>query len=122
MWRTAAAGLPFSSCQFSSQDEVFCFLKVEGLDLANRSSLEDVLDASLRPEALGCVLGGGSGLRYGYIDLAVGAAQWARAIIIITGLVRNAGLPKRSWVLFFDDVLQEEWVGIYEDTPAPTFR
>jgi hypothetical protein len=30
-----------------------------------------------------------------------------------------AGVPERSWVLFFDANLGAEWVGVYPETPEP---
>ena len=28
-------------------------------------------------------------------------------------------IPRESWLLFFDDALADEWVGIHEDAPPP---
>ncbi len=38
---------------------------------ADKSEIEDALDAVLRPQKFGCHIGGGTGLRYSYIDLAL---------------------------------------------------
>jgi hypothetical protein len=33
--------------------------------------------------------------------------------------MQKLGLPRRSWLLFYDPDLADEWLGIYPDTPAP---
>ncbi len=43
------------------------------------------------------------------------------AIPAIRQRLRAGNVPKRSWILFFDDTLAGEWIGIYDDTlPPPT--
>jgi len=34
-------------------------------------------------------------------------------------LAREVRLAQRSWFQFFDAELQAEWLGVYDDTPAP---
>jgi hypothetical protein len=33
--------------------------------------------------------------------------------------MRAAAVANRSWLLFHDAHLADEWIGIYEDTPPP---
>jgi len=33
--------------------------------------------------------------------------------------LREIGAPERSWILFFDAHLAEEWLGVYDTTPSP---
>jgi len=123
MWEAAHAGTAFYSERFSRHEETFCYLKLDGsqgLDeekFADKSEIEDALDAVLKPQALGCQIGGGTGLRYSYIDLAVRDVD--RAIEVVRERLRQGNVPQRSWILFFDAELESEWVGIYESTPPP---
>ena len=71
----------------------------------------------LIPARAGCVIGGGTGLRYSYIDLAL--ADVDAAIPLITRRLRAGKIPRRTWLLFFDAPLAHEWIGIYGDTPVP---
>jgi hypothetical protein len=41
------------------------------------------------------------------------------AIPVIQSRLRDGRIPHRSWLLFFDTPLAEEWIGMYTDTPAP---
>ena len=121
MWMAAHSKRPFFSGRFSRCEETFCYLKVdgaEGLDdsrFADKSEIEDALDEALVPRGLGCQIGGGLGLRYAYVDLAL--TNVPEAIIAIRERLQAGGVPKRSWILFFDSDLANEWVGIYDDTP-----
>lgn len=121
MWRCAhSAG--FSSRRFSVFGETFCFLKLDGKDatqegFADKSQIEDALDAVLRPASLGAVIGGGTGLRYSYIDLALTDVE--AAVPVIRERLQRGRIAKRSWLQFYDDTLAAEWVGMWPDTPAP---
>ena len=123
MWKAAHRRVPFSSCRFSGVGETFCYIKLdgsEGLDcegFADKSEIEDALDELLRPRGLGCQIGGGTGLRYSYVDLALTDVD--SAIPAIRARLQEGRLPKRSWLLFFDDIYRDEWIGIWDDTPAP---
>lgn len=122
-WRAARIPSRFCSERFSRHGEVFCYLKLdgsEGLDqekFADKSEIEDALDEVLRPEGLGCQIGGGTGLRYSYIDLAL--VDVKSGIEAIVRRLRAGNVPHRSWIQFFDADLGAEWVGIYNDTPPP---
>ncbi|HYQ04170.1 MAG TPA: hypothetical protein VER96_36110 [Polyangiaceae bacterium] len=126
MWQAAHSNLLFASRRFSKHGETFCYVKLDGRDVADhrdvsdRGKIEDALNAALRPNGLGSVIGGGTGRRYAYIDLAIrhldhGLAEARRAL-------REIGAPERSWILFFDAHLAEEWLGVYDTTPSPPAR
>ena len=108
---------------FSRCGETFCYIKIdgsEGLDeekFADKAQIEDALDEVLRPDRLGCQIGGGSGLRYSYIDLAL--ADLERGIDVVRKRLQKGNVPRRSWIQFFDADLAAEWVGIYDDSPPP---
>ena len=70
----------------------------------------------MRREEVGCYVGGGTGLRYSYLDLAL--TDVARAVVIMR-VLREGNIPKRTWIQFFDTDLQTEWVGIWDDAPPP---
>lgn len=121
MWQCAHAAR-FSSRRFSRFGETFCFLKLDGKDatmegFADKAEIEDALEAVLRPASLGAVIGGGTGLRYSYIDLALTDVE--RAVPVIRERLQQGRVPKRSWLQFFDDALAAEWVGMWPDTPPP---
>lgn len=121
MWVAAHSGGLFHSERFSRCGETFCYLKVDGADglddsaFGDKSDIEDALDEVLIPRGMGCHIGGGMGLRYAYIDLAL--TDVPAAISAIRERLQAGRVPKRSWVLFFDTELASEWVGVYDDTP-----
>jgi hypothetical protein len=123
LWEAAHSGTPFCSQRFSRSQEIFCYVKLdgsEGLDqekFADKSEIEDALDVVLKPARLGCQIGGGTGLRYSYIDLALTDVE--RGTKTLRDRLRQGNVPKRSWILFYDADLAGEWVGIYEDSPPP---
>jgi hypothetical protein len=123
VWKAARAGEPFFSESFSAHGETFCYLKIdgsEGLDeesFADKSEIEDAVDAALRDARAGCVIGGGTGRRYSYIDLAL--LDVDRAIPILRDVLLAGNITKRTWLQFFDSSLQAEWVGIHADAPEP---
>ena len=113
----------FSSRTFSRDGETFCYLKVdgsaglEGSAFADRGALEELLDEKLAEASLGCHVGGGSGLRYSYVELAL--VDLPRALELARKVLRDGRVPLRSWILFHDAALANEWLGIYPDTPPP---
>lgn len=122
-WIAAHSAGMFCSERFSRCGETFCYVKLDGSEdlpageFADRSEIEDALDAVLIPEGLGCCIGGGTGLRYSYLDLAL--LNMDRAIDLIRRRLQAGNVSKRAWILFHDVDLAAEWVGIYEDTPPP---
>ncbi|WP_406694262.1 hypothetical protein V5E97_24600 [Singulisphaera sp. Ch08] len=123
MWITAHTGEAFYSERFTRCGETFCYIKIdlsEGLadsSFTDKSEIEHAIDSALIPHRLGCQIGGGMGLRYAYIDLAL--TDVSAAITAIRDCLRAGSIPKRSWILFFDADLATEWVGLYDDTPPP---
>jgi hypothetical protein len=124
VWREAHSGRSFYSHRFSRIGETFCFLKIdrdETFDdpVQDRARVEEGLDAALGAAGLGAVFGGGTGLRYSYVDLALTDVR--AAIPLLRETLRAGGIPQRTWLLFFDATLADEWVGMVDDrTPPPS--
>ena len=122
MWTAAHSKGNFHSPRFA-ESETFCYLKLDGKEgiadkgFADKAEIMDAINAALTPTKLGYSIGGGTGLRYSYIDLAL--TDWRAAVPVLRDLLRKGRVPKRSWLLFFDTEWANEWVGIYPDTPAP---
>jgi hypothetical protein len=85
--------------------------------LKYREPLENAVNARLAAAKLGCVMGGGTGLRYSYVDLALTDLQ--RGVAAVRDALREQNAPLRTWIQFFDDELSSEWVGIHSDAPPP---
>jgi len=123
VFTAAHRGSVFDSQCYSRFDETFCYLKIdaesglEGCQYQGRDELEEALNNSLRTANLGCCFGGGTGLAYSYIDLALTDVR--RAAELIRGILQPARIPRRTWLQFFDDTLAHEWIGIYPDSPPP---
>lgn len=124
LWRNAHSDQVFWSGRFSRSGETFCYLKIDrggplrASAVADRTRLEEALNETLRPTRLGCVIGGGSGRRYSYVDLALIDVPAAAAAI--RGVLGQLKLPtRRAWIQFFDNSLATEWVGMWPDSPAP---
>jgi hypothetical protein len=117
-----SSGIFVSSCH-SRMGETFCYLKLDADEVPSehrvdfRSLFEDALNPQLLQAGVGGCIGGGSGLRYSYIDLALTDVN--RAVPIIQQVLAQHQAPQRSWLLFFDDELAREWVGVYQQTPGP---
>jgi hypothetical protein len=127
LWRNAHSSQLFWSGRFSRSAETFCYLKIDRGGPLRRSAvgkrikLEDALNQALRPGRLGCVIGGGSGRRYNYIDLAL--IDVLAAADAMRGVLQCGGLKtRRAWLLFFDDALGSEWIGMWPDSPPPPTR
>jgi hypothetical protein len=124
LWKATHPGQSFYSQRFSRCKETFAYVKMDGAhrrpgaQAEERGKIEDALDEALAHDGLGVHVGGGTGLRYAYIDLALtdlerGVEQARRAL-------QKAGVDRRSWILFFDADLAAEWVGVYPETPEPS--
>ena len=117
------SGQAFSSACHSKLHEMFCYLKLDAAEIAGgqivefRSQFEEALNPALVAAGIGGCIGGGSGLRYAYIDLAL--TDIKRAAPIIRKTLSEHGAPLRSWLLFHDDDYSGEWIGIYGQTPLP---
>jgi hypothetical protein len=79
--------------------------------------LEDALDAALVVERCGRVVGSGMGVVYSYVDFALSSLD--RAVDVVRTVARRVGLPPRSWLLFCDTALSDDWVAVHADAPAP---
>lgn len=119
----AQLGAPFDSRRYSKVGETFCFLKFDGEGrkvaprMEERKKVEAALGPALVAANLGCVVGAGTGKRYSYLDLAL--LDVRASIATIRDCMRQAEVSKRSWLLFHDACLADEWVGIWDDTPPP---
>ena len=126
MWTAAHSNVRFCSSRFSRCHETFCYVKLDGTDgfdqaeFADKSDVEDALDEVLKPQKLGCQIGGGTGLRYAYIDLALTDVH--QGVEAIKQRLRAGKVPNRSWIQFFDSDLASEWIGIYDNSPPPTLK
>jgi len=122
-WVAVRSDSCFASQRFSRCGELFCSVKIDGSEglgengFADRAEIEDALDEVLLPAQLGCHIGGGTGLKYSYIEFAL--TDPVRGIEAIRDRLRAGRIPHRTWILFFDDDLAAEWVGIYDNTPPP---
>nr|PZN20432.1 MAG: hypothetical protein DIU78_19230 [Pseudomonadota bacterium] len=115
-------GAPFSSLRFSRYGELFFHLKYEGLgepqaQLQERARLEDVIDRKLVAARAGRVVGGGLGLRYSYVHLAL--SDVPRGLEIVRAVGKQEGLPPRSWLEPFDTDLAAQWIEIWPDSVPP---
>ena len=119
----AIAGVPFCSCRYSRFGELFCYIKIDGTTMDGdgsataRSEVGDLIDRTLRENNLGCCIGGGTGLRYSYIDMVV--LDFHNTAMAISKTLQAMKITKKCWILFFDNDWHREWVGIWKDTPAP---
>jgi hypothetical protein len=115
-------GLFNSEC-FSRHGETFCYLKIDGAEgledsrFADRAAIEDALNAALVPAQAGCVIGGGTGLRYSYVDLAL--VNLAAGRQAVRDVLLEGGIPRRTWLLFFDTALSREWAGVHDGAEPP---
>ncbi len=122
-WRYFHEGRNFYSERFSRCNERFCYVKIDYRSWPRqqivefRGRIEDSLEPVLESRALGTTTGGGTGWMYTYIDLVLHDVN--QAIPAIRDACRMAKAPRRSWLLFFDCEWRDEWVGIWDETPAP---
>ena len=123
LFEAAHSHYPFASACHSRVGEIFCYLKIDGEDVPRedfvefRAVFEEALNPQMIQAGVGCCIGGGSGLQYAYIDLAI--TDINRAIPGIRQIMAQHRAPLRTWLLFFDDDLAQEWIGIYPQTPPP---
>lgn len=123
MWENAHTNGRFDSSSYSRFGEIFCYVKVDGIDglegskFLDKSAIEDAIDDALALPKIGCVIGGGAGIRYSYIDLAV--VDVDRAEELIVAVLREGKIPRRTWLLFYDTSLEHNWIGIWDDTGPP---
>ena len=117
------SGQSFTSTCHSKIGETFCYLKLDAAEqsardiVGFRAKFEEALNPALLEANAGCCIGGGSGLRYAYIDLAL--ADVKRAVPILRKILPEHDASLRSWLLFHDDDLAAEWIGMFRETPPP---
>lgn len=123
LWQAQHSPVPFRGRRFSRLGETFCSLKIDGSVEApadgfqDKSEIEDAVDEALLSRELGCHIGGGTGLRYSYVDLAVTDVN--AAVQALWPVLRQGKLPSRTWMLFFEAELADEWIPLWDDTPSP---
>jgi hypothetical protein len=123
LWKATHHPTAFYSQRFSRCKETFAYVKMDGAhrrpgsQAEDRGAIEDALDAALARDGLGVHVGGGTGLRYSYIDLAL--TDLDRGVERTRKALQKLKVPELSWVLFFDADLGAEWVGVYPETPEP---
>ncbi|HTU60348.1 MAG TPA: hypothetical protein VMF89_17980 [Polyangiales bacterium] len=121
--RCALEGAPFSSLRFSRHGEGFFCLKYQSdsdseARLTRRAELEDVLDRALGTASVGRVIGGGTGVSYDYVYLALGNAE--AGLSLASGVGRARELPPASWFLPLDSDLASEWSSVWPEASAPS--
>jgi hypothetical protein len=123
LWKALHGQRPFQSRRFSRSGELMATLKIDGAGclpgdgVVDKASIEDAIADTLEPLKLGGQIGGGTGLRYSYIDLALTNVE--AAMDALCPVLRAARLPRRTWLLFFDADLGDEWIPLWDDSPAP---
>lgn len=122
-WKATYTNRPFCSRRFSRHGEVFCYLKADGRESfdgeswADRNELETDLRVALTDVQAGAVWGGGTGLVYSYVDFAL--TDVPRGVEAILNVLRRGNIHRRTWILFHEADLVDEWIGVYENTPPP---
>lgn len=123
LWMAAHSSRPFYSPRFSRCGETFAYAKIDGTEglegsaFGDRAEIEDALDAALSEQGLGGAIGGGTGLRYSYVDLAL--TDLRRGVEVARSVLREGRVSERSWILFFDTDYCGEWIGVYATSPPP---
>jgi hypothetical protein len=121
-WEAAELDPGFHSGRFARRG-TFCYLKIDGSEglpnpkYADRGRIEDALNTALGEGQQGYVVAGGTGLLYSYIYLSLVDVQ--AAIPVVRAILQEAQISKRSWLLFLDAELSEEWIGMWDSSPTP---
>jgi hypothetical protein len=79
--------------------------------------IEGPVDSELRRAGAGCVIGSSTGLRYVYLDLAVMDVK--QALAVLGPVLRPLQLPERTWLLFYDTEMADEYIGLLSGSGAP---
>jgi hypothetical protein len=123
MWTCAHSRRHFWSGRFSRCGETFAYLKIdgsrrpEGAEANYRHEIDDAVNAALIEANIGASVGGGTGIRYSYIDLALTDVQ--AAIGLLRQVLAKFDVPEQAWLLFHEDDFAAEWAGMFDDTPPP---
>lgn len=116
----------FAPAAFSRCGETFAFAQIDATGVppaetvTYRGRIADAVDVALRAAGLGCSIGGGTGRQHLYIDLAL--TDLEPALEVTCRALRDAGAPRRTWLMFPDPAMADEWVGVHADTPPPPAR
>jgi hypothetical protein len=116
-------GSPFSSRRFSKHGERFVYAKIDSVGrttderYALRLSIEEALQKVLARSGLGCAVGAGIGLRYVYVVLAL--LHLDDGVAIAQSALQELAVPRRAWILACDSACEDDWMGVWDDTPAP---
>lgn len=122
LWKASHRGIRFDSERYSRHGETFVYVKIEmteedpGFKNDDRADLEYALNTVLVNAQLGCVTGGVKGIRYAYIDVCLTDVD--AGIPAMKTALRASNIPHRSWILFSDRIWVDEWIGVYDDSPA----
>lgn len=119
----AAGSKLFSSARFSKNNELFCYLKAQGVgELVlpeKREPIEKTIDTELRAAKLGCMVGAGSGTMESiYIDLCLPSVD--AAVPKLKEVCAKLKLPKGTRLQFYDPEYRWEWIGMYDETKPPS--
>jgi hypothetical protein len=121
VWNATHDGRSFASVRYSRHGELFGYLKLDGTEpgaeALSRDEINDAINTALVEANLGCTIGGGTGLRYSYVDFCL--TDPPAALALVRRVLRALNVGKRSWLLFFDRDLSEEWLGVWPETPTP---
>ncbi len=107
MWEAAHGSVVFDSRRYSRFGEVFAYVKTDGtVDLSgekfeDKAEMEDAIAAELTKRQIGAVVGGGTGRRYSYIDLAL--SDPAEGVQAVVDVMREGNMVKETWIQFFDE-------------------
>ncbi len=63
------------------------------------------------------MIGRGIGLAYAYLELALADVKRAAEVVRAVGASRKLG--RKSWLLFCDSHLADEWIGVHPDALEP---
>ncbi|MEO8627683.1 MAG: hypothetical protein ABI612_06220 [Betaproteobacteria bacterium] len=124
LWRNAHSDQTFWSGRYSRSGETFCYLKIDrgapaqASEVESRGALEGAINTALVQRRLGCGIGGGVGLRYNYVDLAL-LDVYAAAPVIAEVVQQTVGADTLAWLQFFDTTLSEEWIAVGTSKQPP---
>jgi hypothetical protein len=113
----------FAASRFSAIGEQFACLKLDAAGISDadrlawRDRFADAVEGALGSSGLGAVTGSGTGYRYSYVDVAL--TDVSRAWPLLADALRTAGAPRRSWLLFFEPALRDEWLAVWPDAEPP---
>ena len=99
LWKATHHPMPFYSQRYSGCKETFAYVKMDGSnrqrgkEAEERGEIEDALDNKLAGDRLGIHVGGGTGIRYSYIDLALTDPEGDERV---RRTLRKLDVPERS--------------------------